>query len=116
MKRYLDFKLKGPGGGREDFHEGRQDELKRLFAQLIHAKPSEISFVPSTLVGENLVVAGLGLPGSKWNVVIDELHYEGSLYLYRSLQKTGLDLRIAKARDSRIYTSDLEKLVDRQTR
>src|SRR5438045_4887815 len=54
MQAYLDYKMKGPGEGREDFHGGRQDEVKRLFAQLIHARPSEISFVPSTLVGENL--------------------------------------------------------------
>src|SRR5438477_7250764 len=68
MQSYLDYKMKGPGDGREDFQGARQDAIKRLFAQLIHARPSEISFVPSTLVGENLVVAGLGIPGSKWNV------------------------------------------------
>lgn len=117
MERYLDYKMKGPGQSREDFDGSRQDQVKRLFAQLIHAQPSEISFVPSTLVGENLVVAGLGLPGSKWNVVTDELHYEGSLYMYRSLRDAGLDVRIAKPRDDwRVHASDLEKLVDKRTR
>jgi selenocysteine lyase/cysteine desulfurase len=116
MQAYLEYKMKGPGEGNEDFHGGRQDEVKRLFAQLIHAKPSEISFVPSTLVGENLVVAGLGIPGSKWNVVTDELHYEGSLYMYQSLQKQGLDLRIVRQRGNRIDVGDVEKVVDRNTR
>ena len=117
MQRYLEYKLKGPGEGRDEVGGARQAEVKRLFAQLIHASPSEISFVQSTLVGENLVVAGLGLPGSQWNVVTDELHYEGSLYMYRSLQEAGLDVRIAKRRDDwRIHTADLEKLVDRRTR
>src|SRR6266403_2318535 len=59
MERYLEYKMKGPGQGRDDFGGRREDEVKRLFAQLIHAKPMEISFVQSTLMGENLVVAGL---------------------------------------------------------
>ena len=116
MQAYLDYKMKGPGEGREDFHGGKQDEVKRLFAQLIHAKPAEISFVPSTLVGENLVAAGLGIPGSKYNVVTDELHYEGALYMYQNLQKQGLDLRIVKQRDYRVDLRDVEKVVDRNTR
>src|SRR5581483_8853642 len=116
MQAYLDYKMKGPGDGREDFHGGKQDEVKRLFAQLIHARPTEIAFVPSTLVGENLVVAGLGIPGAKWNVVTDELHYEGSLYTYQNLRKQGLDVRVVQHRDYRIDPHDVEKLVDRNTR
>ncbi len=116
MQAYLEYKMKGPGGGRDDFGGGKQDEVKRLFAQLIHAKPTEIAFVPSTLVGENLVVAGLGLPGSKSNVVTDELHYEGALYMYGNLRKAGLDVRVVKQRDYRVDVRDVEKLVDRNTR
>jgi selenocysteine lyase/cysteine desulfurase len=117
MQQYLEYKLKGPGAGRQDIGGTRQGEVKRLFAQLIHAKPTEIAFVQSTLMGENLVVEGLGIPGSGANVVTDELHYEGSLYLYKSLQKAGLDVRIAKRRDDwRIHAEDVAKLVDRRTR
>jgi selenocysteine lyase/cysteine desulfurase len=116
MQAYLDYKMKGPGEGREDFHGGKQAEVKKLFAQLIHAKPAEISFVPSTLVGENLVIAGLGIPGSKWNVVTDELHYEGSLFTYQNLQKQGLDVRIVRQRDYQVHVGDVEKAVDRHTR
>ncbi len=116
MHRYLDFKLLGPTEGRGQFASGQQEDARRLFAQLINATPEEIAFVQSTLMGENLVVAGLGIPGGKWNVVTDELHYEGSIYMYRSLEKQGLDLRIAKLRDGRIDIRDVEKLVDRKTR
>jgi selenocysteine lyase/cysteine desulfurase len=116
MQAYLDYKLKGPGEGRQDFHGGKQDEVKRLFAQLIHARPTEIAFVPSTLVGENLVIAGLGIPGSKWNVVTDELHYEGSLYTYQNLRKQGLDVRVVKHRDYGIDLGDVQTVVDKNTR
>src|SRR5215467_10218763 len=35
-------------------------DVKAEFAALINAKPSEISYVPNTSTGENLVVNGLG--------------------------------------------------------
>jgi selenocysteine lyase/cysteine desulfurase len=116
MQRYLEFKLYGPTEGRERFASGQQEEARRLFAQLINASSSEISFVQSTLTGENLVAAALGIPGGKWNVVTDELHYEGSLYLYQSLAKQGLDLRIVKLKGQRIDLGEVEKAVDRKTR
>jgi selenocysteine lyase/cysteine desulfurase len=117
MERYLDFKLNGPGDGRGEFAQGNQETARSLFASLINASPDEISFVPSTLVGENLVVAGLGIPGSKWNVVIDELHYEGSIYMYRTLERDrGLDLRIVKQREGRVPLEGYEEAVDKNTR
>jgi len=116
MQRYLAFRQQGPGEGRSEFGEAQLDELRALFARLINARPSEIAFVQSTLMGENLVVAGLGLPATGGNVVTDELHYNGSLYLYKSLTRAGLDLRIVKHRDWRIGKRDLERAVDRKTR
>jgi selenocysteine lyase/cysteine desulfurase len=92
------------------------NQVKAEFARLIHASPSAISFVPSTVVGENLVVAGLDLAGSGGNVVTDALHYESSTYLYRSLQTQGLDVRFVRPRDGRIEMVDLEKAVDRNTK
>ena len=116
MKKYLDFKLNGPGDGRSLWASGYQDVAKELFARLINASTEEIAFVQSTLAGENLVVNGLGIPGGGYNVVTDELHYEGSIYLYRSLAAHGLDLRIVKRKDGRIPLADVEKVVDRKTR
>lgn len=57
IQAYLE--RKATGSSRYSYVPAR-DEAKAHFAQLIHAKPPEISFVPSTTVGENLVVAGLG--------------------------------------------------------
>src|SRR5215469_18027796 len=42
--------------------------VKAEFASLINAKPSEISYVPNTSTGENLVVNGLGIVGTDTNV------------------------------------------------
>ncbi len=91
--------------------------VKEQFAALINARPSEISFIPNTSTGENLVVNGLGIVGSGGNVVTDALHFEGAILHLQALQRDhGLDLRIAMPREGRIESRDLERLVDKKTK
>lgn len=92
------------------------DEAKTLFAKLAGAKPSEIAIVQSTLSGENVVAAGLGLHDGKGNIVTDELHYHGGLYVYRSLERAGLQVRVVKQKDWRIPIAAVDAAVDRHTR
>lgn len=92
-------------------------DVKAEFAAMINAKPSEISFVPNTSTGENLVVNGLGIPHTDGNVVTDALHFEGALLHLGELQKrNGLDLRIVPMRDWRIDLRDMERVVDKKTK
>ena len=92
-------------------------DIKEEFAALINAKSSEISFIPNTSTGENLVVNGLGIPHTDGNVVTDALHFEGALLHLGELQKrNGLDLRIVKPRDWRIDLRDMERMVDKKTK
>jgi selenocysteine lyase/cysteine desulfurase len=92
-------------------------DIKAEFAALINAKKSEISFIPNTSTGENLVVNGLDIPRSGGNVVTDELHFEGALLHLQALQqKSGLDLRVVKPRDWRIDLQDLQQAIDKKTR
>lgn len=117
MQRYLDYKLLGPGDGRAEHAAGRQEEARAGFAKLINAKPAEIAFVQSTLMGENIVNMALGIvPGGPWNVVTDEFHYESAIYMYRSMQQQGLDVRIVKMKDWRIPVSAIDSAVDTKTR
>jgi selenocysteine lyase/cysteine desulfurase len=58
----------------------------------------------------------MGVPRIEGNVVTDALHYEGSTYLYRSLQAQGLDVRFVRPREGRIELADLEKATDRNTK
>jgi selenocysteine lyase/cysteine desulfurase len=90
--------------------------VKSLFASLIGAREIDIALVPSTTVGENLVVAGLGIPAAKGNVVTDALHFEGSLYMYQSLQRSGLDVRMVTPRVGRIELKDLARVIDGGTK
>jgi selenocysteine lyase/cysteine desulfurase len=92
-------------------------DLKAEFAALINAKKSEISFIPNTSTGENLVVNGLDVVHSGGNVVTDALHFEGALLHLEALQqKAGLDLRVVKPREWRIELKDLERAIDKKTK
>lgn len=120
MENYLAWRSQGPA---EDRHEpsGREENATRdLFARLINAKASEIAFVQSTTDGENLVVAGMDLTHQKGNVVLDDLHYQASKYLYHMLaQDAGVEVRIVHHRRDGYWTidpQDMEKAIDRNTR
>jgi len=89
---------------------------KAAFAALVNAKPSEISYIPNTSTGENLVVECLGIKKFDGNVVTDALHFEGALVHLMELKKQGLDLRVVMPREGRIDMKDLEARVDKKTK
>jgi len=87
------------------------------FVALINAKPAEISYVPNTSTGENLIVNGLDIVGTNANVVTDALHFEGALlHLGELKRRSQLDVRIVMPRDWHIYIKDLERAVDAKTK
>ena len=116
LQEHIEFRLKGAGDGRGDFGEDQQKDLKRRFGALIGAKPTEIAFVQNTSDGENIVVMGMDLPRRGGNVVLDELHFETSLYMYKSLEAKGLQLRLVKHRNWAIDIEDMARAIDRNTR
>jgi selenocysteine lyase/cysteine desulfurase len=116
LQDHIAFRTRGGGEGRSDFGEEQQKDLKRRFAQLIGAKAEEIAFVQNTSDGENIVVMGMDLPKRGGNVVLDELHFETSLYMYKSLEARGVQLRVVKHRDWAIDIKDMERAIDRNTR
>jgi selenocysteine lyase/cysteine desulfurase len=116
LQDHIAFRLKGAGEGRSDFGEEPQKDLKRRFAQLINARPNEIAFVQNTSDGENIVVMGMDLARRGGNVVLDELHFETSLYMYKTLEAKGLELRVVKHRDWAIDINDMDRAIDKNTR
>jgi len=112
----INHRLRGPGEGRVDFGVDKQTDLKRRYGQLINAKVNELAFTSSTSDGENIVVLGLDLPKRGGNVVIDELHFTSSLFMFKELEKQGVELRIVKHRDWAIEVSDMDRAIDKNTR
>jgi selenocysteine lyase/cysteine desulfurase len=116
IEQTMAYRIRGAGPGRSDFGVEKQNALKASFGTLIGATPAEIAFVSSTSDGENIVVLGLDLPARKGNVVLDELHFTSSLYLFKELEKKGVELRIIKHRNWAIDVKDMERAIDKNTR
>jgi selenocysteine lyase/cysteine desulfurase len=116
VEQGLAYRLRGPGEGRADFGGDKQEDLKRRFGLLINATPAEIAYTGSTSDGENIVVMGMDLAKRGGNVVIDELHFTTSLYMYKELEKKGVELRIVKHRNWAIDLNDMDRAIDRNTR
>jgi selenocysteine lyase/cysteine desulfurase len=116
IEQTMSYRMRGAGPGRADFGADKQDDLKVRFGKMIGARASEIAFTASTSDGENIVVLGLDLPRRGGNVVIDELHFTSSLYLFKELEKKGVELRIIKHRNWAIDVNDVDNAVDKNTR
>jgi selenocysteine lyase/cysteine desulfurase len=99
----------GPG------HNARKAAIER-FARLVNAGPTAIAIVPSTMTGENLVNAALGI-GPRRGVVTDALHYDASLVLYGELRRRGAPVGVAyPRRDWSIDLADIRALITPETR
>lgn len=95
--------------------QNSRDEAVALFAGVINAAPTEVAVVPSTLEGENLIGAALGLGPGK-GVVTDAFHYDASLVRYSELHKRGMPLAVVRNRGGRIDYADLEAAISPETR
>lgn len=110
---YVQVRLDGPQavGPRGNPRRGAVER----FARLINADPTDIAVVPSTLEGENLVAAALGIgPGA--GVVTDALHYDASLVLYGEAARRGAPVAVARPKAGRVDLADLRALITRETR
>lgn len=115
VEGYLDGRLMNTGEGH--YHSGEdRDVAMRLFGEMVNADSDELAWIPSTMVGENLVVDGLELPVKGGRVVTDEYHFMGSMFMYQELQDKGLELEVVAARNSKIALEDLDKAITPGTR
>jgi len=115
-KKLIDYRMLGAGNG-ADFNAKAQEDLKAKFGAMINAKATEIAYTANTTDGENIVVMGLDLAKMKGsNIVIDELHFTSSLYMYKELEKKGVELRIVKHKNWAIDPEDMAKAIDKNTR
>jgi selenocysteine lyase/cysteine desulfurase len=109
------FRARMTDGSRNWPVQNSRDDAVAAYARLINASPSEIAVVPSTLEGENLIGAALGL-GERNGVVTDPLHYDASLVIYGEMHKRGMPLTVIAPRENRIHDDDLEAALSADTR
>ena len=113
IEAYMDHMKQDPA---DESERRRLHEVKTKFANLINAKPNEICFTPGTMAGEMILMGGLRLENTGYNVVTNDLPYSASLYNYSKRAQHGLDLRIVKHGDWRTDLGAVERAVDNKTR
>lgn len=109
INEYLSYRMMN-GDARDNFRT-EWDEVKGLYGRLINADPDEIAWIPSTMAGENFIVNGLGLPGSKERIVTDAYHFDGSLYMYGQIGKLGADVHIVIPEKNRITLDQMDAAI-----
>jgi len=103
----------GPTGYTDEMRAG----AKKMFADLIGAKPNEIAYTMSTTDGENSVISGLDLFHGGGNVVIDDLHFFASKFMYGQMAKKGqIELRVVHHKNWKIRIEDMAAAIDKNTR
>ncbi len=89
-QRFANPQSVGPRGNPRNLAVGR-------FAALMNVAPADIAVVPSTMVGENMLCAALGIGGDA-GVVTDVMHYDASLALYGELAAGGTPVAVVPMR------------------
>lgn len=92
-----------------------RNQAAAKFAAFINAGPNEIAVVPSTMEGENHLLAALGID-EKHGVVTDAYHYGPSLVLYGELHKRGVPVAVVAPRNNRIELNDIEQAITPNTK
>ena len=109
---YYKWRVGGPKGGGSRFTGEMQRETKEMFGKAINAHPDEIAFIHNTTEGENIVIAGMDLVRKKGNVVLDDLHYQASKFIYHMLEREGdIELRVVRSHKDGYWRTDPKDMV-----
>ena len=107
-QRFANPQSVGPRGNPRNLAVGR-------FAGLMNVAPADIAVVPSTMVGENMLCAALGI-GKDAGVVTDVMHYDGSLALYGELAARGTPVEVVPMRPEGIDLARYREAIGPRTR
>ena len=96
--------------------EGKIQETREKFAKLINATSDEVTIIKNTTEGLNIASNGIPLKTGD-NVIITDLEHLNNVYPWLNLKKRkGVEVRILKSRDGRLFIEDLKHIVDKRTR
>jgi selenocysteine lyase/cysteine desulfurase len=91
LEEYLRYKTRDGTTPGYDM-DRKEAAVMARFAALVGADPSELCFIQSTTMGENLVLKAMGYPQTGGRIVTDAAHFFGSFYTYGELAKAGVDV------------------------
>ncbi|RUL83398.1 aminotransferase class V-fold PLP-dependent enzyme [Tautonia sociabilis] len=89
--------------------------VRRRAAALIHAEPAEVAFITSTTMGIGLVAEGFPWNDGD-NLVTAAEEYPSNLFPWMNLSSRGVETRLVRSRDGRLWLEDLLEAMDGRTR
>lgn len=85
--------------------------MRRVISDFINSSPEEISFIPNTSYGINMIVHGL--PLSKGDQILtDNLEFPATVYPLYKLAKRGVEIKMVKSSPQELEGSILEHITD----
>ena len=103
------------GRQRLDEWKPRIAQARQRIAQLINAQSEQITFTRNTSFGLNIVANGLDWREGD-NVVVPHTEFVANVYVWRNLERLGVEVRFVPDRAGRILPEDVEAAMDARTR
>jgi cysteine desulfurase/selenocysteine lyase len=91
------------------------DEMREKAARFVGAESHEISFLPSTSYGLNLVAQGISWRTGD-SVLGDDMEFPANVYPWMNLADRGVEYFMVRHRDGRMVTEDIADRIDPTTR
>jgi len=91
------------------------ERVRQSCARFVGAHRDEITFTGSVSHGLNIVACGLDWRDGD-NLICAETEFTANIYPWTNLQRRGVEVRFAPARENRILVKDIASLMDRRTR
>ena len=91
------------------------ETLRTLTAELIHCQADEVTLIPNTTAGINLVANGFPWqPGD--NVILPEGEFSSNRFPWLNLADRGVTVKTVPRRDGRVEVDDLIAAIDERTK
>ncbi|BBL46750.1 aminotransferase class V-fold PLP-dependent enzyme [Metallosphaera sedula] len=91
---------------KDDFYS-----MRKTISNFINSYPEEVSFIPNTSYGINMIVHGLSLTKGD-QVLTDNLEFPATVYPLYKLAKRGVEIRMVKSSPERLEDAILEQITD----
>jgi selenocysteine lyase/cysteine desulfurase len=114
MSHYLNERANNGSQALFDWND-RIEGIRQLAARFVGAHRDEIVFTSSVSHGLNIVATGLDWQAGD-NLVCAETEFPANVYPWTNLQRRGVEVRFAPARQNRILVEDVAAQMDRRTR
>ncbi len=114
MTRYLNERGESGGVALTDW-DADIERVRQACARFVGAHRDEIVFTGSISHGLNIVACGLDWREGD-NVICAETEFTANIYPWTNLERRGVEVRFAPARQNRILVEDIASLMDHRTR